>query len=237
MVPDWMKHEDEYVPPRSGGTFIIKTLKSMGSVMRRLRVQRGHEKGLKIPVQLKILGLLGVIVFIAVTNSRMALAGIAAVLLVYLCTWPAIDIWNVIKTSGGAGLIAVIIMLPAAVMNPAGIGNNLAVVAKVLMSVAFVAVFNHTTYWNHITVGLRKLKVPGIFIFTLDITLRFIVLLGRLICEMLEALSLRSVGRARKEYESIGGIMGVTFTNGVQKNREMYEAMVCRGFTDDYRGL
>ncbi len=237
MVPDWMKHEDEYVPPRSGGTFIIKTLKAIGSMMRRLRVQRGHEKGLKVPVQLKILGLLGVIIFIAVTHSRMALAGTAAVLLIHLCTWPAADIWNVVKTSGGAGMIAVIIMLPAAVMNPAGIGNNLILVAKVLKSAAFVALFNHTTRWNHITMGLRKLGIPGIFIFTLDITMRFIVLLGGLICEMLEALSLRSVGKPQKEYESIGGIMGVTFTNGVRKNREMYEAMVCRGFTDDYKGL
>lgn len=31
--------------------------------------------------------------------------------------------------------------------------------------------------------------------------------------------------------------MGVTFLKSVQMNKEMYEAMQCRGFTDDYKGL
>ena len=46
---------------------------------------------------------------------------------------------------------------------------------------------------------------------------------------------LRSVGKRDREYTATGGIMGVTFTNGVRKNREMYEAMVCRGFEGTYR--
>ena len=28
--------------------------------------------------------------------------------------------------------------------------------------------------------------------------------------------------------------MGVTFVRGTEMNRQMYEAMQCRGFTDDY---
>jgi cobalt/nickel transport system permease protein len=100
-----------------------------------------------------------------------------------------------------------------------------------------VGFFNHTTQWNHITTALRKLHVPGIFIFTLDITLKYIVLLGKLIIDILTALKLRSVGKNNKKYQSIGGVMGVTFIRGTEMSREMYEAMRCRGFTDDYRGL
>ena len=35
----------------------------------------------------------------------------------------------------------------------------------------------------------------------------------------------------------VGGVMGVVFLRGTEMNRQMYEAMVCRGFTDDYEGL
>ena len=51
------------------------------------------------------------------------------------------------------------------------------------------------------------------------------------------SVQLRSVGKAEKQYSSVGGVMGVTFLKGMEMNKEMYEAMQCRGFTDDYKGL
>ena len=54
---------------------------------------------------------------------------------------------------------------------------------------------------------------------------------------MLTAMSLRMVGKNNKEYQSIGGVMGTTFVKSTHMSKEMYEAMKCRGFTDDYKGL
>ena len=158
----------------------------------------------------------------------------AAILLLYLCTWPARDILNIMKAGCGASVLALIILIPAMVVQPSGIRNELLIVIKVFLSISTLSIFNHTTQWNHITGALRKLHIPGIFIFTLDITLKYIVLLGNLITELLTSLQLRSVGKNNKKYSSIGGVMGVTFVRGTEMNRQMYEAMQCRGFTDDY---
>ena len=84
---------------------------------------------------------------------------------------------------------------------------------------------------------LKKLHVPSVFVFTLDITLKYIVLLGDLIKDLLTSLTLRSVGKNNKKYQSVGGVMGQTFIRSVKMSQEMYEAMQCRGFTDDYKGL
>jgi cobalt/nickel transport system permease protein len=129
------------------------------------------------------------------------------------------------------------LFIPAFVLNPAGLFNYLAIAAKVFLSLEMVSIFDHTTQWNHITDALRKLHVPGIVIFTIDITLKYIVLLGSLIEDILTSLRLRSVGKNNKKYQSVGGVMGVTFIRGSEMSREMYEAMRCRGFTDDYKGL
>ena len=158
----------------------------------------------------------------------------AAILLLYLCTWPARDILNIMKAGCGASVLALIILLPAMIVQPSGIRNELLVVIKVFFSISTLSIFNHTTQWNHITGALRKLHIPGIFIFTLDITLKYIVLLGNLITDLLTSLQLRSVGKNNKKYSSIGGVMGVTFVRGTEMNQQMYEAMQCRGFTDDY---
>lgn len=131
-------------------------------------------------------------------------------------------------------MLALIILLPAMFIQPSGIRNELLIVIKVFFSISTLSIFNHTTQWNHITGALKKLHIPGIFIFTLDITLKYIVLLGNLITELLTSLQLRSVGKNNKKHSSIGGVMGVTFVRGTEMNQQMYEAMQCRGFTDDY---
>ena len=73
-----------------------------------------------------------------------------------------------------------------------------------------------------------------IFFINLNAIKQELPLLGNLITELLTSLQLRSVGKNNKKYSSIGGVMGVTFVRGTEMNRQMYEAMQCRGFTDDY---
>ena len=155
----------------------------------------------------------------------------------YLCTWPAKDIWNIWKVGLIASFLTMLMLLPAIIQKPQLIENEIFIIVKVFLSIVTVSIFNHTTQWNHITKALRAIHVPGIFVFTLDITLKYIVLLGNAITDLLTALQLRSVGKNNKRYNSIGGVMGITFVRGVEMNKQMYEAMLCRGFTDDYKGL
>jgi cobalt/nickel transport system permease protein len=232
-----MQKTDNYVPPKDGGTFAVKTIKSLGGVMSRLRVQQGHEKGRSIPALVKFIALVAAILVLSVTQNRLLILAYAAILQLYLCTWPGADILKIYKAALAAALLALVLFIPAMLINPAGAGNNLAVVVKVFLCLEMVSIFNHTTQWNHITTALRKLHIPGIFIFTLDITLKYTVLLGSFISDVLTSLQLRSVGKNNKKYQSVGGVMGVTFIRGTEMSRDMYEAMRCRGFTDDYKGL
>ena len=105
------------------------------------------------------------------------------------------------------------------------------------VSVTMDNCFNRRTQWNQITTALRRLHVPGLFVFVLDLTLKYIVLLGTLLQDLLTALQLRAVGRHRKKYQSVGGVLGVTFLRASELSRETWEAMQCRAFTDDYKGL
>jgi cobalt/nickel transport system permease protein len=237
MVPEWMKISDCYVPPKDGGTFAVKTIKSLGGVMSRLKVQHGHEKKHAIPALFKFLLMVVLLILLSTSQNRLITMLFAAVIQVYLCMWPPKDILSILKPSMAAALLAFVLFVPAMIMNPGGSSNNLHIVLKVFLSLEMVSIFNHTTQWNHITGALRKLHIPGIFIFTLDITLKYVVLLGTLIVDILTALSFRSVGKNNKKYQSVGGVMGVTFIRGAEMSQEMYEAMRCRGFTDDYRGL
>ena len=237
MIPEWMKQTDRSVPPSDGGTFALRTLKALGGVLSRLQVQRGREGRLRIPAVWKLLLLLALLATVSVVQNRIVLLAIAALVLGYLCLQPAELIWAVLRSALGAALLALALFLPAMLLRPAGIGNNLAVVGKIFLSVTMVNLFNRRTQWNQITGALRKLHVPGVFVFLLDLTLKYIVLLGTLLSDLLTSLQLRAVGRHKRKYQSVGGVLGVTFLRASDLSRETYEAMVCRAFTDDYKGL
>lgn len=237
MLPEWMRETDHYVPPKDGGTFVVKTIQTIGKIMSRLKIQAGHEKKRHLPVLVKLFAMVLLIIVTSACQNRVVLLGIAAVLLGYLCAWPAKDLWGILKAPMAAAAFTFVMFVPAMLISPAGIPNNLIVVGKVFLCVTMVTIFNHTTQWNHVTLALRKIHVPGIFVFTLDITLKYIVLLGNLMQDLLTSMQLRAVGKHNRKYSSIGGVMGVTFIRGTEMNEQMYEAMRCRGFTDDYRGL
>ncbi len=237
MIPEWMTKTEDYVPPKDGGAFYYKTLRSLGRVMTRLKVEGGREGKHSLPAWLRLVILLGLIILVSVTQDRLAIMAVGALVLARLALMPAGDIWGIVKTALFAGVLAVIIFAPAVIMDPVRLGNSLRVISKILICVTAVGEINRTTQWNHVTGALRKFHIPGVVIFIIDITFRYIVLLGKLMEDLLTAVSLRSVGRNNKKYSSVGGVMGVTFLRGTEMNKEMYEAMQCRGFTDDYKGL
>ncbi len=237
MLPEWMTKTENYAPPKDGGAFYRKTLKSLGGIMKRLKVEGGKEGKIALPAWLKIILLLALIILVSVIQDRLIIMACGALVLVRLAMMPAGDIWGVLKTTIFAGVLCAVLVTPAVIMDPERLGNSLWLVLKVVICVTAVGEFNRTTQWNHVTGALRKFHVPGVIIFIMDITFRYIVLLGKLMEELLTAVELRSVGRNDKKYASVGGIMGVTFLRGSEMNKEMYEAMQCRGFTDDYEGL
>ncbi len=236
MIPVWMTKEERIAPPRDGGAFALRTIKALGGLLARLRVQRGRD-GLPIPAAAKLLLLLALILTLSLARHPLLLLAIAALVLGYVCVLPARELVSVLRPALAAALLTLLLLLPAMIVRPAGRMNNLIVAGKVFLSVAMVNIFNRRTRWNRITAGLRRLRVPGVFVFVLDLTLKYIVLLGGLIEDLLTARSLRAVGRDRHKYRSVGGVLGVTFLRSAELSRETWEAMCCRGFTDDYKGL
>lgn len=232
MLPDWMKSSDDFVPPKDGGTFIIKTIKAISKALTGIRIQRGHEKNVILSPFTKLLLLLFLIAFVSLCHNRLILMGIAAAVLIYLCRWPGEDIVHVFGTAVFASVISLIMFLPAMIFFPSGIANYLRVTAKVFLCASMVGIFNHTTQWNHITMALRKLHVPKTFVFVLDITLKYIVILGNYMTELLTSVLIRSVGKNKIKHQSAGQVMGLTFIAGIQLGRQTFEAMTCRGYTD-----
>ena len=66
MLPEWMRETDNYVPPKDGGTFAIKTIQTIGKIMSRLKTQAGHEKQKHLPALVKLFAMILLIVLTSV---------------------------------------------------------------------------------------------------------------------------------------------------------------------------
>ena len=105
------------------------------------------------------------------------------------------------------------------------------ITSRVYVSVTLVGILSSGTSWNKLTGSMRTFRLPSIFIFTLDITLKYISVLGEMCATILTSVRLRSVGKNPQKAKALSGVLGTSFLKSGEMAEEMHAAMCCRGFT------
>ena len=209
FLPSWMCETEQYVPSIDKDGFITK--KYAGSSWCTVKIKMERREGrvpkrqsffktmLYIPIYFTYCLFKKLCIFINYGRRN------------YSCTCNLSDRNNETDTSGtfGAVLFSALILLPAVF-----IGNPqilLIITTKVFVSVTLIGILSAGTSWNKLTASLRSFHIPDIFIFTLDITLKYIAVLGEICMEILTSLRLRSVGQNRKKHSPFLGYWGFPF--------------------------
>ena len=154
-------------------------------------------------------------------------------LLVIVSALDAKAIISIMKISLGMTAFTFVILLPAALLG--NTYSSVMITTKVFATITAVNILSHTTRWSDITSALKRFFIPDIFIFVMDIAIKYIVMLGDFALNMLYALKLRSIGKNKRKYASLSGIAGTLFLKSKEMAEEMYYAMECRGFTGEYQ--
>ena len=156
-----------------------------------------------------------------------------AAVTVRLAFFPAKSIRQILSGTVGAVLLSILILLPSVFMGTPETLMN--VTSKVYVSVTLVGILSAGTSWNKLTGSIRTFRVPSIFIFTLDITLKYISVLGEMCADILTSVRLRSVGKNPQKAKALSGVLGISFLKSGEMAEEMHAAMCCRGFTGEYK--
>ncbi|MCR4781567.1 MAG: energy-coupling factor transporter transmembrane protein EcfT [Lachnospiraceae bacterium] len=201
----------------------------------------GLDKSLsRVPLQkvvpaLRLFGVCFIILLCALSRNAYFTFIIIAIGLLHLSFLPVKDMFSVIRMVFTADLFSGLILLPSVFLgNP---GTLFTVLMKVTESVMLLSTINCELEWKEITAAFRAFKVPSIFVLTLDMTVHFLVILGRFSDRLLEAVSLRLVGKKDWKSQSAGDILGTTFLKSTRIATKTSEAMVCRCFSGEYRSF
>lgn len=232
QIPEWLLREEDYTPVTERDSFLEKTMRAILSVLARMKAEKEYIGKSKTAPALRIAGAVFVIVLLSLSKN-LAFAGLVFVLLIVrLAFCSGRQIKSVIKGALGAVLISALILASAAILGHPH--TFVYITLKVFLSVTLLGILSNTLPWNQITSGLKWFHLPDIFIFTLDLTMHYIMQLGEICCQMLFALRTRTIGKSPKKAGALTGILGVTFLKSKELSQETYDAMVCRGFDGTY---
>ncbi|MBN1409650.1 MAG: cobalt ECF transporter T component CbiQ [Spirochaetales bacterium] len=107
------------------------------------------------------------------------------------------------------------------------------VTLRIGISLSYAYLLIMTTGWTHVAHSLYVLKVPSFIISLLHLTYRYIFLLSRIALEIMESAFLRTIGKVRnkKKRSFLASRISFLFIKSSYMSNEIYDAMVCRGYS------
>ena len=244
-LPSWLAAQERYEPTGARHRAMQKNVLHLASLLERVRLGGGaHEGGSIIDRALscvsapvRLVGMFVCVLCVCLTQSSLYLMLMAAIALVLVAVRPVRGLRATLMPALAAAGFAVVLALPALLLGTSATAAMLKIALKTFINVSLVLGVSWTLTWSRMSAALKALRLPDEVIFTFDMALKHIEVLGRTAHDLTESVMLRSVGRAPAGFsrtDSVAGIMGMTFIKAMECSRAMDEAMTCRGFAGVY---
>ena len=222
-----------------------KNVLHLASLLERVRLGGGANKGGSmvdralscVSAPVRLVGMFVCVLCVCLTQSPLYLMLMAAIALVLVAVRPVRGLRATFVPALAAAGFAVVLALPALLLGASASGAMLKIALKTFINVSLVLGVSWTLTWSRMSAALKMLHLPDEVIFTFDMALKHIEVLGRTAHDLCESVMLRSVGSAPAGFsrtDSLAGIMGMTFIKAMECSRAMDEAMLCRGFAGVY---
>ena len=244
-LPSWLATSENYEPTGAHHRVIQKNVLHLASLLERVRLGGGAHKGGSmidralscVSAPVRLVGMFVCVLCVCLTQSPLYLMLMAAIALVLVAVRPVRGLRATFVPALAAAGFAVVLALPALLLGASAADTMLKIALKTFINVSLVLGVSWTLTWNRMSAALKLLHLPDEVIFTFDMALKHIEVLGRTAHDLTESVMLRSVGRAPEGFsrtDSIAGIMGMPFIQAMECSHAMDEAMLCRGFAGVY---
>lgn len=234
-MEDWLFKKDEYTPKDDGHKFLDKSILSILKIIGRIRRKGVRHDGFSYHVNptLKMAFTFLILLMVALSRNYIFILIMDVYALINIFILAQEERKNILLISVVIPLFTLVMLIPSMILG--NMKNSILLLQKVIASIMLVNWLSYTTKWDHITKSLKLFFIPDLFIWVMEITIKFIVLLGEYSVDLLYALKLRSIGKNDERYDSISKIMGNLFLKSKHMGEEMFSAMECRGFVGEYK--
>lgn len=163
-------------------------------------------------------------------------AGIIAIPMIFNIFFPGDPLISLVYLGPGAHLGP--FSLPDSIyITRQGVNTAVIFTMRVATCVSTVVLLYLTTPQQVLFKSLRTVSVPKIYVFTLEMTYRYIFLLMELVREIYVAKKSRTI-KARGMFEEqkwVGGRIGYTLIRSLDISEKVHQAMMSRGYNGDVK--
>lgn len=232
QIPPWLTTKTEYTPSKDKNSFATTSKKEVLKLLSTFKINSTNYKAREVNTSCRLFGLLVMIILTAVAKNFSFVLFMIAVALVRIATLKPEKIKALLKVLLPALIFALLILIPSIFMgNPK---TPATILGKILVCTSLVMAVNLSIPFNKITRSLKVFHIPDVIIFTFDLTIKYILLLGQICYDMLTALTIRSIGKNKDKRDAMSGILGTVFIKAKQASEDTIKAMECRGFEGKY---
>ncbi|URZ01596.1 energy-coupling factor transporter transmembrane component T [Clostridium felsineum] len=233
MIPVWLSEKDNYVPKKEKNSYVEKSIFSLIKTISIIRQNKNSEGVIyDLNPTLKVISIIVIIIAVALSRSLIDLLVMDVYVLIALILIDKRMRIRVFFRSLIFPCITLIALIPSMIYG--NVYNSILIFQKIVVTILMVNILSHTTKWSEVSKALKLLFVPDIFIWIMDITIKYIVVLGEYSIDLLYALKLRAIGVTNDKYKSLTGIMGNLFVKSYKMSEDLFNAMECRGFVGEY---
>lgn len=229
-IPSFLKVKENYHAENSSTAFVDQTLLKMTSTIyhfQKVNVKKDKENAI-----LYFIFTFLTVLLMSFSRNMLFTYILLAYLIIHLCFFNEKALSSVLHLSIRAFLFSCLILCPSVFLT--NTKTMLTVSLKVFVSASMIGILNVNYSTNEIISMLKALHISDIFIYTLDTTFKYIVILSKTSEEILTSLKCRIIGKLKKKQESVSNIAGKTFVKATNASKEMMDAMICRGFNGEY---
>ena len=229
MMPAWLLGRQEPVEIPEKKNYVLANLRTVARMLLYFsRSRPGYEaKGLPC---VRLFELVVMIICILLSNTVLFLEIMLVIVMLRLVFLPGMIIRETMAKLLKLMVVSLLVIMPSVLLHNDNLGIFLARTALVML---YTALFLATTPWNQFVEALEQLHFPGVMILTLDITIKYIGILGRYLEEILTSIKLRSFGNGSSR-KTVGVILGQLYLTSGKRMTELYEAMVLRGYDGEH---
>jgi cobalt ECF transporter T component CbiQ len=232
--------------------FLERTLSSLVNGMERALYAEevAQADGLlqRVDPRIKVLGILALVTASAMAHRLWVIGGVFGVA-VAMAVMSRVSFGTLAKRVWVAVfLFTGVIVLPALFVIPGrevwrlpgldwpvtaqGLASACYLVARVETAATLSVLLVLCTPWNHVLKALRVFGVPVVFVATLGMTYRYILLLLQTAHDMFESRRSRMVGKLEgaERRRVAAATAGVLMSKSLQLSGDVYSAMLSRGF-------
>lgn len=231
-IPSWLIEDENYKPKKDSSSFLNGSEKALMTILSKFKRNNINKKAKESNISLRLFGVLVLLILVSVSRNFSFVLFMITLVVVRLAMMQGEGIKQWLKGIFPALIFSAIILLPSLFIGSPK--TFLTILGKIFVSVSMVLILNINAGFNEITRALKSYHVPDIFIFTLDIAIKYIYILGEVCANMLTALRVRSIGKNTKKHSSAGGILSLVFIKSREYADITSKAMECRGFSGEY---